>query len=78
MFCFSKTFMQCRSFEAQVILLFIKGKGQALMVQLDVGILDLSNKSNTNIYKKLIFRVKVLIFRFGCSQTLNPSVEEPK
>ena len=52
MFCSSKTFMQCRSFEAQVILLFIKGKGQALMVQLDVGILDLSNKSNTKFYKK--------------------------
>ena len=27
-------------------------------------------------FKKIIFRVKILTFRFGCSQTLNPRVEE--
>ena len=32
-----------------------------------VGILDINNGSNTNFIKKLIFRVKVLNFRFGCS-----------
>ena len=35
-----------------------------------IGILDLNNRSNTN-FKKMIFRVKVLTFRFGCSPTLN-------
>ena len=28
------------------------------------------------IFKKLIFRVKIVTFRFVCSQTLNPSVED--
>ena len=33
-------------------------------------ILNLSNKSNTNFLKNWSFRVKVLTFRFGCSQIL--------
>ena len=41
----------------------------------NVGILDLSNESNTIFSEKLIFRVKKLTFKFGCSQTLNPCVE---
>ena len=36
-----------------------------------IGILDLNNGNNTNFSKKMIFRVKVLTFRFGCFQTLN-------
>ena len=40
-----------------------------------IGILDLSNKNNTNFYEKLIFRVKVPTFKIGNSQTLNPSVD---
>ena len=42
----------------------------------NVGILDLSNESNTIFLEKLIFRVKILTFKFGCSQTLNPCVEK--
>ena len=41
----------------------------------NVGILDLSNESNIIFSEKLIFRVKILTFKFGCSQTLNPCVE---
>ena len=37
-----------------------------------VGFVDPSNESNTFFFfKKLIFRVKVLTFKFGCSQILN-------
>ena len=31
--------------------------------------LDLSNRSNTILFKNWYFRVKILTFRFGCSQT---------
>ena len=41
-----------------------------------VDILDLNNRNNVNFSKNLIFRVKILIFRFECSQALNSSVEE--
>ena len=40
-----------------------------------VVILDLSNGSNVIFFTKILFRVKILTFRFGCSQVLNASVE---
>ena len=36
-----------------------------------VGILNLTNGSNSNFFLNWFFRIKVLAFRFGCSQTLN-------
>ena len=36
-----------------------------------VTLLDLNNENNTIFFLNWFFRVKVLTFRFGCSQTLN-------
>ena len=46
------------------------GLGNLLEV-IVVSLLDLNNESNTIFFLNWFFRVKVLTFRFGCSQTLN-------
>ena len=49
---------------------WVMGLGNLLEVVV-VSLLDLNNESNTNFFLYWLFRVKVLTFRFGCSQTLN-------
>ena len=40
---------------------------------MNVSILELSNEINFNFSKNLIFKVKVLTFRFGCPKPQIPS-----